>query len=69
MATRWLSRASRYVQVSPVAVTAAAQWLAQAQNADGSWTPPPPAQRHNQRAQDQLPLTAHALLALLRVQV
>lgn len=69
MAARWLSRAGRYVSVSPAAATDAARWLAQTQNPDGSWTPPPPMMRHDQRAQRQVPLTAHALLALLKVQV
>ncbi|CAH4004421.1 unnamed protein product [Pieris brassicae] len=61
-AARWLTRASRYVEVSPDAASSAARWLANAQQADGSWLPP---NKRNSPAQDTLPLTAHALLAFL----
>ncbi|XP_026487589.2 thioester-containing protein 1 allele S3-like [Vanessa tameamea] len=63
VAARWLSRSSRYVEVSPEAAAAAARWLVGAQAADGSW--PPPRQRNDPRAQAGVPLTARALLALL----
>lgn len=68
MATRWLSRAVRYVSVSPEAVLDAARWLGSTQRADGSWPTPAARQRHHQRAQQDVALTAHALLALIRVQ-
>ncbi|CAH0725826.1 unnamed protein product, partial [Brenthis ino] len=63
LAARWLSRSARYVEVSPEAALAAARWLAAAQRADGAW--PPAAARNAPRAQAAVPLTAHALLALL----
>lgn len=69
MACRWLSRSGRHVAVSPGAAAAAARWLARAQAPDGRWAPPAPQRRHDPRAQRDLPLTAHALLALLSVQV
>ncbi|CAK1549918.1 unnamed protein product [Leptosia nina] len=64
-AARWLSRAARYVEVTPDAATTAARWLANAQATDGSWSPPSPSQRNAPAAQATLPLTAHALLAFL----
>ncbi|XP_052755570.1 thioester-containing protein 1 allele R1-like isoform X2 [Galleria mellonella] len=61
---RWLARCARHVQTSPEAGVGAARWLAARQLADGSW---PPARRVlAPRAQRPLPLTAHALLALLQ---
>ncbi|XP_023935608.2 thioester-containing protein 1 allele S3 isoform X2 [Bicyclus anynana] len=64
MAARWLSRSSRYVEVSPEATMAAARWLINAQKSDGSWQPPSPSQKNDPRAQSVVPLTAYALLAL-----
>ncbi|KAJ8726365.1 hypothetical protein PYW07_001063 [Mythimna separata] len=64
VATRWLSRCSRYVSVEPVAARGAAAWLAQAQRADGSWPAPPAAARTDPHAQAPLPLAARALVAL-----
>ncbi|XP_045774990.1 C3 and PZP-like alpha-2-macroglobulin domain-containing protein 8 [Maniola jurtina] len=64
IAARWLSRSSRYVEVSPEATMAAARWLVNAQKPDGSWQPPPSTQKNDPRAQTVVPLTAYALLAL-----
>ncbi|KAL4708067.1 hypothetical protein ACJJTC_009846 [Scirpophaga incertulas] len=65
VAARWLSRCARYVEVSPAASTAAAEWLAQAQRADGSWGDSA-APLNDPHAQSPLPQAAHALLALLQ---
>ncbi|KAL0849223.1 hypothetical protein ABMA28_013556 [Loxostege sticticalis] len=65
VAARWLSRCAKYVEVTPVAVTAASEWLASMQQDDGSWGPAP-ALKNDPRAQAPLPLTAHALLALVQ---
>ncbi|XP_028159271.1 CD109 antigen-like [Ostrinia furnacalis] len=62
ISTRWLSRCARYVEVTPLAVTAASEWLARMQKDDGSWEPP--TLKTDPRAQAPLPLTAHVLLAL-----
>ncbi|CAH0603133.1 unnamed protein product [Chrysodeixis includens] len=63
VAARWLSRCSRYISVEPEAARRAAAWLAQAQQADGSW-PAQTAARNDPHAQAPLPLTAQAMLAL-----
>lgn len=68
VAARWLSRCAKYVEVTPVAVTAASEWLARMQQDDGSWGPAP-ALKNDPRAQAPLPLTAHALLALVQAKV
>ncbi|XP_072936646.1 thioester-containing protein 1 allele S3-like isoform X2 [Epargyreus clarus] len=65
VATRWMWRATRYLAVSPAAAAAAARWLAAAQAPDGGWPAPPPAARHDPRAQSPVPLAAYALHALL----
>lgn len=69
MAARWLSRSSRYVEVSPEATMAAARWLVNSQKPDGSWQPPLPTQKNDPRAQTVVPLTAYALLALQETKV
>lgn len=69
MATRWLSRCSRYVAVEPVAARGAAAWLARAQLAAGGWPAPPPAQRTAPHAQAPQALAAHALVALHHTKV
>lgn len=69
LAVRWLSRAAKYLEVSPLALTTAARWLADAQQPDGSWNTAPAAQRNDPRAQARLPLAAHALLALQQLKV
>lgn len=67
-AARWLSRSSRYVEVSPEAGAAAARWLVAAQHADGSWEPPR-SRANSPHLQQPVPLTAHALVALLETKV
>ncbi|CAH2243434.1 jg9350 [Pararge aegeria aegeria] len=64
IAARWLSRSSRYVEVSPEATMAAARWLINSQKSDGSWQTPSSMQKNDPRAQTVVPLTAYALLAL-----
>ncbi|KAJ2953639.1 hypothetical protein O0L34_g1251 [Tuta absoluta] len=63
VAVRWLSRCARYVEVSPIAVSTAARWLADTQLPDGSWKTPV-GQPNDPRAEQAIPLAAHALLAL-----
>ncbi|CAG9566895.1 unnamed protein product [Danaus chrysippus] len=63
LSARWLSRSSRYVEVSPEAATSAARWLVAAQRSDGSWQPL--ASPDDPLGREALPLTAQALLALL----
>lgn len=67
MSLRWLSRCARHVEVSPVAATGAAEWLARAQQPDGAWAPGP--LKNDPRAQAPMPLAAHALLALIQAKV
>lgn len=69
VAARWIARSGKYVEVTPGAAVTAANWLTSKQESDGSWRPPPPSRIHDPRAQRVLPLTAHALLALLSVPV
>lgn len=67
LSARWLSRSSRYVEVSPEAATSAARWLVAAQRSDGSWQPS--ASPDDPLGREALPLTAQALLALLETKV
>lgn len=69
VALRWLSRCARYIEVSPVASTNAAIWLAKQQLNEGGWRAPTPSVRSDPRAQAPLPLAAYALVALLQTKV
>lgn len=69
VALRWLSRCARYVEVSPVASTNAAIWLAKQQLNEGGWRASTSSYHTDPRAQAPLPLAAYALVALVQTKV